>query len=129
MDWIRQRAGAGDDPNGADALDCARAAAGALAPDGMADGQVALYGESGDGQHGGVGGGLHEERLEQAELHAEVPGVGLPDREQFRRKCWKTERIKDLLKRCPTEPDYSGPRYQAPPSLKTTVHPATAPQS
>ena len=38
VDWIRQRAGAGDDPNGADALDGARAAAGALASDGMADG-------------------------------------------------------------------------------------------
>ena len=98
VDWIRQRACAGDDPDGADALDGARATAGALAPDGMADGQVALYGEPRDGQHGGVGSGLHEERLEQAELHAEVPGVGLPDREQFRRKCWRTERIKDLLK-------------------------------
>lgn len=51
-----------------------------------ADGQIALDGEGGDGENGGVGGGLGRPAAEDAEALAEDVGIALPEHVELLRQ-------------------------------------------
>ena len=92
VDGVGDGGGTGQDPDDDDDFDGPAEVGHGLRPDGMADSHVALHSEGRDGEHGGGGGRLRQERLEDTERLAEHPRVRAPYCVQLRRQACKKEK-------------------------------------